>query len=143
MIVVVDASVAAQWFLPESHSQQAALLLESDHALIAPDLMRLELGSALLKAVRRGMIDASDATEAMVRIAASPLTFEPLGELADAAFEIARQYGSTIYDGTYIALAQAHAAMLATGDGELARTARATSLTAWLLSEPAPAELGL
>ncbi|OHC81211.1 MAG: hypothetical protein A3G73_01560 [Rhodospirillales bacterium RIFCSPLOWO2_12_FULL_67_15] len=54
MIVVVDASVAAMWFLPEPHSESAALLLDAKCELIAPDLMRLEVANALAQAARAG-----------------------------------------------------------------------------------------
>ena len=68
MIVVVDASVAAMWFLPEPFSERAAALLETGHELVAARLIRLEVASALLKAVRRGTLEAADAGEAIRRL---------------------------------------------------------------------------
>lgn len=141
MIVVVDASVAAMWFLPEPASAPAARLLESTCALAAPELMRLEVGSALLKAVRRGTIGAVTAAEALARLVSPPLRFEPIEPLAEPAFELAEAHGGSIYDGAYIVLARALGAAVATNDAGLARTARAVGVEAWHLAEPAPAWL--
>ena len=53
MKVVVDASVAAKWFLPEIHSDAAARLLDPAIALYAPDLIVPEFGNILWKKIRR------------------------------------------------------------------------------------------
>ena len=37
--LVVDASVAVNWYVPEVGSAQAAALLDSDAELLAPDLL--------------------------------------------------------------------------------------------------------
>ena len=54
--LVVDASVAVKWFLPEAQSDAARALLGSGHDLIAPELVYAELGIALVKRVRKGEI---------------------------------------------------------------------------------------
>ena len=141
-MIVVDASVAAMWFLPEPMSDAAARLLDADHELAAPDLLRLEVASALLKAVRRGAVAPADAAEALARLSVSPLRFEPAGIYAEPAFSLAQRHGGSVYDGTYIALAQALGAVVATNDAELARTARAAGVTVWHLSERPPDGLG-
>jgi predicted nucleic acid-binding protein len=38
-MIVVDASVAAKWFLPETGSEEATQLLSGANKLIAPDLI--------------------------------------------------------------------------------------------------------
>ena len=47
MTLVVDASVAVKWFLPEIDSDQALALLASDAVFHAPELLRLEIANAL------------------------------------------------------------------------------------------------
>ena len=37
--VVVDASVAVKWFLPEIHSEAALRYLDGDYERVAPDLL--------------------------------------------------------------------------------------------------------
>ena len=137
MIVVVDASVAAMWFLPEPHSESAALLLDAKCELIAPDLMRLEVASAFLKAARRGAIDFADAVAGL----APSVRFERSGPYAEPAFEVAERHGGSVYDGIYVALAKAFSAVVATNDMELAKTARSAEVRVWHLSEPPPPEL--
>ncbi len=141
MIVVVDASAAAMWFLPEPHSEAAALLLESDCDLLAPDLLRIEVGSALLKATRRGAIDSEDATAALARLSVPSVRLERAGPYAEPAFALAERHGGSIYDGIYIALAKVHGAIVATNDTELAQTARSAEVRAWLLSDAPPTEI--
>lgn len=51
--VVVDASVAVQWFANEPGSERAAQLIVGDHRLLAPDLMPVEAANAWWKKVRR------------------------------------------------------------------------------------------
>lgn len=138
MIYIVDASVAAMWFLPEPLSETAASLLQSEHELVAPELMRLEVGSALLKATRRGAIDAVEATEAFSRLTPPVIRFESLAPLIERAFSIAEYHGGSIYDGIYVALAASVAGMVVTNDAELVRTARAASVGAWSISDPMP-----
>jgi predicted nucleic acid-binding protein len=141
VIVVVDASVAAMWFLPEPESGSAARLLAATCALVAPDLMRLEVAGVFLKAVRRGMLDPKAGGEALARLAAPSIRFEPVGAYAELAFDVAGAHGGSVYDGAYVALAGALGAVVATNDREMARTARRAGLEAWHLSEPAPAWL--
>lgn len=138
LIIVIDASVAAKWFLPEPLSDVAAEILASDHALLAPDLIRLEVASALLKAVRRGVLAAGDADAALARLTPPALRLEPAADYAEEALRLAGRHGGTVYDGVYIALSLALDAVVATNDVALARTARAAGATAWHLSEPPP-----
>ena len=45
--VVVDASVAVKWFLPEVHAEAARQLLRDKMTLLAPDLIWAEVANAL------------------------------------------------------------------------------------------------
>jgi predicted nucleic acid-binding protein len=49
-MIVVDASVAALWFLPQALSDQAGELLSSAEELVGPPLLRLEVESAVPRA---------------------------------------------------------------------------------------------
>jgi predicted nucleic acid-binding protein len=63
--VVVDASVAAQWFVNEPGSDAAADLLIDDRTLLAPEFMAIEAANVLWKKVRLGEIDRGDAAQAV------------------------------------------------------------------------------
>ena len=47
MRLVVDASIAVKWSVIEQDSDLAAKLIESDHELIAPELLAVEVANAL------------------------------------------------------------------------------------------------
>ena len=47
--VVVDASVAVKWFLPEIHSGAALRYLDDDCERLAPDLLYVEFGNVIWK----------------------------------------------------------------------------------------------
>jgi predicted nucleic acid-binding protein len=138
MIVVVDASVAAMWYLPQRYSERAVSLLGSGHDLVAPDLLRLEVGSALLRAVRRKELTRGEAGEVIRSLLPEAVRFLPPGEEVAAPFEIAERHGGSIYDAVYIALARALRAPISTDDAELARTARKAGVTAVLVKDDFP-----
>jgi predicted nucleic acid-binding protein len=123
MTIVVDASVAAQWVLEEASTPRAnALRLES--GLIAPSLIAAEIGSALWKAVRRGVIASADALAA---IEVALLPFEALiaiEELRIRALALAVELQHPIYDCFYIALAEREQAPLITADEAMIAAAR-------------------
>lgn len=51
-MIVLDASVIVKWFVPEVGNAAARALLTADEELVAPELARIEVASAL---VRKGM----------------------------------------------------------------------------------------
>lgn len=139
MIVIVDASVAAMWFLPEQHSENAALLLIPEYDLVAPDLIHLEVGSALLKAVRRDEVPITDSVEVLSALLPATLRTLPSADHIETAFEIARGHGGSIYDALYIALARTLGAPLITADRRLATVAGKAKVCATLIADGPPA----
>src|SRR5438874_10031464 len=61
-MIVVDASVAAKWFLAEEDTPHANALLDGTRKLIAPALIRVEVHAAITRRFRNG-----EAPEAEVR----------------------------------------------------------------------------
>jgi predicted nucleic acid-binding protein len=51
-MIVVDASVALKWFLPETGSREAIALQSGPHSLAAPSLIRMEVAGAFCRATR-------------------------------------------------------------------------------------------
>jgi len=114
---VLDASVAAKWFLPaagEPYSKEANRLLrryvQADASFLVPDLFFAEFSNIFLKAERRGRCDAAGADLA---------TF-PSSPLIHPAIQIARAYGRTVYDCVYVALAIETGSEMVTADEKLA-----------------------
>ena len=119
--LVVDASVAAKWLLPEPDSDLAARLLdEPDVAFHVPELFDAELGNVLWKRVRRGDLDANDATATAKLIEAIPARRHRHADLVQGALALALALSITVCDALYVALAIALDAKLVTADRWLA-----------------------
>ena len=90
--MLVDASVALKWFVPEADSETAVALL-TDNQLSAPDLILVEVGNALWKAFRRGALDGVTFSEDVERLHEAFASLHPLPELTIRAAGIARELG--------------------------------------------------
>jgi predicted nucleic acid-binding protein len=122
--LVIDASVAVKWVLPEPDSAQAAALRTTDDDLIGPSLAWAEVGSAIWKAARRGDVTARDARESLKIAMAHYHRLLLLDEFAERAFELAVGLGHPIYDCFYLALAERENAPLITADEAMIAAAR-------------------
>jgi len=120
--VVVDASVAVKWFVPEIHSAAAARMLDPEIALYAPDLIGPEFGNILWKKVRREEITREEAVEIVNAFAKLPFEIRPSSILLPAAFELAIELDRTVYDSLYLALAVAEECALITADAKFHAT---------------------
>jgi predicted nucleic acid-binding protein len=130
--VVVDASVAVKWFVPEDLSPDARRLLSAEYELLAPDLLWAELGNVLWKKCRGRELDQRTASRLLADFARMPVRFHPAERLARAALELALRYGVTAYDGLYLVLAGAEGCRLVTADRRLHETCRRGPLQAFV-----------
>ena len=78
-MIVVDASIVAAWFLPEEHQPFASALVVAGQVLTAPDLLPVEVASAIVKASRRRRLDVG-AVEPAVRRVQSGLIYLSLAD---------------------------------------------------------------
>ena len=77
--LVVDASVAAQWLVPDNNTTEALQILQLVPSLIAPELLLAEVANTLWKRVQRGELNRTEG-EALIT---TFLTI-PVGEGSDA-----------------------------------------------------------
>lgn len=133
MKVVVDASVAAKWFLPEIHSDAAVRLLDPSIALYAPDLIVPEFGSLLWKKVRRAEVTPVQAGEILRAFAALPLELHPSSHLLASALELAVELDRSVYDCLYLAVAVAENCAMVTADAKFHSVFAATPLARHVL----------
>lgn len=103
--VVVDASVAAKWFLPEPDAPAALRLLSGRYHLVAPDLIRAEFGNIVWKLYARGTLDAKEASDMVEHFLSMPLEIHDSTYLLALALQIAIATKRTVYDSLYLALA--------------------------------------
>jgi len=136
---VLDASVAAKWFLPsaqETLTEEAFLLLEGyskGHTrFLVPDLFWPEFGNILWKAVRLGRMSRQSAEAGIVALGERKIPTAPTSSLLKDAFAIAATFDRTVYDCVYVALAVAEDAPLVTADERLVNALGARFPVRWL-----------
>jgi predicted nucleic acid-binding protein len=93
--LVVDASVAIKWFLPEIHGGAALRLLEGEYALRAPDLIFLEFGNVLWKRFQKNQISPKEASATIEALLSVPLQV-PIYSIADSA-----SFGNRVWHASY------------------------------------------
>jgi len=133
--LVVDASVAVKWYVPETGSQRAQVVLKSQAHLLAPDLILPEIGNILWKKVRRGELTLGDAEIITAALTAScPVQLISSSGLLTAALQIAAAYDRSVYDSLYLALARQTGCQLVTADERLANSLIGTPLSAFVVT---------
>lgn len=121
--LVIDTSVSFKWYMQDGEQGVAPAweLLERHRSgevpLAAPEHMRLELLNALKsrRCKEAELLDASDHLE-LARLEWHPVD----AQLSRAAGSIAAQYGLTLYDAAFAALAVELNCELVTADRRLA-----------------------
>lgn len=138
-LFVVDASVAAKWFLPaasETHTEDALRLLRryttGQVQFIVPDLFWAEFGNILWKAVRQSRLTRAAAETAIKAMKDRNLPTVPSVAVLDEAFTIATAFGRTVYDSLYVAVAIHSKTVLVTADERLAHALAAHLPVKWL-----------
>lgn len=119
MTLVVDASVALKWFIPELHNERADAVLRGRERLLAPQHLRVELASALRKKVRIGDLAPDRVDELLRQIVDAPVTEVATAPLLFGAMSIALRFNRSIYDSLYVALAFQEDCPLVTADRRL------------------------
>jgi predicted nucleic acid-binding protein len=131
LIVVVDASFAVKWLVPEAGSDLARLLLEGEDQVSVPDLFHIEVASALCRKARQKVIGDTELDDALELLASLPGRTAPTPPLVDAAILLARTHRHALFDCLYLVLAQRSGAALATFDQALAALAGRLGIPLW------------
>lgn len=123
---VVDASVAVKWHLDdEDYVQQALSLLveyrEGRTDLLAPDHIRYEVPNAIKVASRAGRVTFQEGRAAIGLFLAWGITMAGTDDLILAAYDLSERLGCSLYDGLYLALAEAANCPLVYADRALRR----------------------
>jgi predicted nucleic acid-binding protein len=127
--LVIDASVALKWFLPNEPDAGIALgIVREGGFLIAPDLVIAEVCNAAWKSARLGLITGIQVSEIAAELSRFFGAIVATAPLAHRAVAIAGQLDHPVYDALYIALAERDNAQLITADSRLVGK---VSGTAW------------
>ncbi|MGQ0665314.1 MAG: type II toxin-antitoxin system VapC family toxin [Pseudomonadota bacterium] len=114
--LVVDASVACKALVPEVHSSIAETLLAETEDIAAPDLIWVEIGSALVKRLWRNEIPIIQVSALMRDFRAVSFRIFPTEPLIDKAVALASNFRHRVYDCVYVALAVERECRLVTAD---------------------------
>jgi predicted nucleic acid-binding protein len=118
-VIVVDASVLATALGDDGPDGDHARARLRGERLSAPELVDLEVTSVLRRQVHTGAADLRRAALALADLAALPLRRAPHRPLLARCWEL--RDNLTVYDASYVALAEALEVTLLTADGGLAR----------------------
>jgi len=130
--LVLDASLALQWFLEDEAGRQYGLSILaslSTKRAVVPILWFYEVGNGLLMAYRRKRITFDQVDGFLTRLKALPI--EAAQELPVELLELpalAQKHTLTNYDAAYLALAMRFRLPLATTDTDLLRAAAAAGV---------------
>jgi predicted nucleic acid-binding protein len=134
--IIVDASVALKWFVPEVYSVEARRwrARSSDLQTLAV-FFDIEIANILWKRIQRAELVPADATQILAQLPLLPLTRHSEVALLAAAFDLATQIQRTVYDCLYLALAVQLDGQMVTADQRLYNSVAATPLSrhvAWV-----------
>jgi len=114
--LVIDASVAIKWLLPEEGSELALSILEQGFSLAAPDLIVSEIGNVLWKKSRTGQISPQASLRLLAEFQSLSMRIISSVQIATIALGIAQRCERSYYDSLYLALAETLEAPLITAD---------------------------
>ena len=126
MIVVVDASVVAKWFLREELHTNAMSLLEDRDVLHAPDLVITELTNVFWRKCNSGELTLPDAEAALSAVRVYLSILHPTADFAVQALKIGLALEHPVYDCLYLACAQQVDGVVVTADRRLLGVVRQT-----------------
>jgi predicted nucleic acid-binding protein len=123
--VVVDASVALAWILPDERpAALAALQRIRDDEGVAPALWWYEMRNGLVVNERRGRLTLEETERALRDLSSLTIAIDRSPD-EEAVMALARRHRLTVYDAAYLELAMRRNLPLATLDAALVQAARA------------------
>jgi len=129
MRYIVDASVVAKWVLPGEPHQVNAVKLKEDYVSGAVELSSLflaveEVANAFCRAVSLGRISEVDAKGALEALGDLGVELHSVSWSRMAqVLGVARELGLTVYDASYVYLAEEMKSTLITADDTLSERA--------------------
>ena len=132
-MIALDCSVAISWMFEDEKTKFSEKVLESlvdGEQAVVPALWPLEIANVLLISERRkrlGPDDPAKCWEMLQKLSIEVETFSSL-QTGRTAFVLARSYGLSSYDASYLELAMRREIPIATLDKNLAKAARSANI---------------
>jgi predicted nucleic acid-binding protein len=119
-VIVVDASVVVQFLIKSAVSPHVVSLIAGEDVLAAPALLDYEAISALRRLTLAGEISDVGAQSALANLADLRIDRYEIEPLIDRIWSLRRSL--TVYDASYVALAEQLDLPLHTTDSKLAKS---------------------
>jgi predicted nucleic acid-binding protein len=136
-LLIVDASVAVKWYVPEQNYERAleleAALRDGKVALSAPDLILAEVGNAIAKKVAAKEVTEQEAARMLHLLVESPVLRIDSARLGLHALSVAQRAGISFHDALYVSAAEAAGTKVVTADDELVRDLRRAKLDRYVV----------
>lgn len=123
--MIVDASMAAAWFLPDERSDETDLIFAGlgRNPGLVPTLFWFETRNLFVNAERRLRLRPGEAQLSMMQLRQAPLE-DDTERLDNQVVALALTHAISGYDASYLALAMHRGRPIATLDRRLANAAR-------------------
>jgi len=132
MSLVLDSSAALAWVFSDEAAPDMDVVFDqvAERGAVVPSLWILEIANALTVAVRRERITRNERDDALADLAALDVSIDPETEQHawKATLQLADRHGLSVYDASYLELAQRKRLPLVTLDHALVRAAEAASV---------------
>lgn len=121
--LVIDSSVIINWYVPQTYTSQALILLkqhqEGEWTFLASNHIYSEVGNGIWRLQRANIIKADDARTILEKLLRQVIHLTPTSDLLLDAYSLATKYDRSVYDSLYIALAQREKTQFVTADEKL------------------------
>lgn len=122
--IIIDASVLAKWFFRHEEESKMALKIQDDFttggiSITLPYLVFYEIGNLLKSAVIRSRLDEKKALKIYRDFLELDFEIYMTNELLQNSLEIAMRYDISVYDASYVAIADYLQIPLITADQKL------------------------
>ena len=126
--LVIDNSVTMSWAFANERSPYALAVLQALHQAnaLVPAIWPLEVVNVILVAERNKRIKRKDSDEFLTLLTGLPISVVPdtTGHCFGPMSQVARRYGLSAYDASYLSLALTRGLPLATQDNALKAAAK-------------------
>ncbi len=132
MAFVLDASVALAWCFPDESSNHAVSIFHrfKVETAIVPSIWPLEVANALVVGMRRGRLNEEQFSLVVRLLKELPIEIDPalVARTLDGLVSMAVNCVLSVYDASYLELAQRLKCPIATADAKLAAAAKTCAI---------------
>lgn len=115
-MLVIDANVAVKFIVSEPGQKEAFARVSTEHKLVAPDWMLIEVGHALWRKVKSGEIHRVEAEQGLAALPVAIQIYTESSTIIGRAQELSFELDHWLYDCVYLATALDRALTLLTAD---------------------------